>query len=85
MRFVLGTELSANNKCQGIGPLAVAGLRYSFGIVNWHQAEQQKLDQKTRKLLTIHGQHHPRVDGGRSYVPRKQRGRGLCSQKQPMQ
>ena len=25
-------------------------LRYSFGIVNWHQEELQKLDRKTRKL-----------------------------------
>ena len=48
-----------------------------FGIVNWHQEELQKLDQKTRKLLTIHGQHHPKADVVRLYVPRKQRGRGL--------
>jgi hypothetical protein len=57
--------------------LAVPVLRYSFGIVNWHQAELQKLDQKTGKLLTIHGQHHPRADVDRLYVPRKQRGRDL--------
>ena len=52
-------------------------LRYSFGIVNWHQEELQKLDRKTRKLLTIHGQHHPKPDVDRLYVPRKQEGRGL--------
>jgi calcineurin-like phosphoesterase family protein len=48
-----------------------------FGIVNRHQAELQKLDRKTRKLLTIHGQHHSRADVDRLYVPRKQGGRGL--------
>ena len=32
----------------------------------------QKLDRKTWKLLTIHGQHHPKAD-----IPRKQGGRGL--------
>ena len=32
---------------------------------------------KTRKLLTIHGQHHPKADVDRLYVPRKQGGRGL--------
>ena len=37
MRIVLGTELSAENKIQAIGLLAVPILRYSFGIVNWHQ------------------------------------------------
>ena len=44
---------------------------------NWHQEELQKLDRKTRKLLTIHGQHHPNADVDGFYVPRKQGGRGL--------
>jgi len=57
--------------------LAVPVLRYSFRIINWHQEEMQKLDRKTRKLLTIHGQHHPKADVDHLYVPRKQRGRGL--------
>jgi len=77
LRLVLGTELSAKNKIQAIGSLAVPVLRYSFGIVNGHQEELQKLDRKTRKLLTIHGQHHPKADVDRLYVPRKQGGRGL--------
>jgi len=77
LRLVLGTELSAKNKIQAIGSLAVPVLRYSFGIVNWHQEELQKLDWKTRKLLTIHGQHHPKADVDCLYVPRKQGGRGL--------
>jgi hypothetical protein len=57
--------------------LAVPVLRYSFGIINWHQEEIQKLDRKTRKMLTIHGQHHLRADIDRSYVPRKEGERGL--------
>jgi len=77
LRLVLGTELSAKNKIQAIGTLAVPVLRYSFGIVNWHEEELQKLDLKTRKLLTIHGQNHPKADVDRLYVPRKQGGRGL--------
>jgi len=77
LRLVLGTELSAKNKIQAIESLAGPVLRYSFGIVNWHQEELQKLDRKTRKLLTILGQHHPKADVDRLYVPRKQGGRGL--------
>jgi iron-sulfur cluster repair protein YtfE (RIC family) len=57
--------------------LAVPVLRYNFGIVNWHQEELQKLYRKTRKLLTIHGQHHPKADVDRLYVSRKQERRGL--------
>ena len=77
LRLVLGTELSAKNKIQANGTLAVPVLRYNFGIVNWHQEELQKLERKTRKLLPIHGQHHPKADVDRLYVPRKQGGRGL--------
>ena len=79
LRLVLGTELSAKNKIQAIGSLTVPLLtsRYSFGVVNWHQEELQKLDRKTRKLLNIHGQHHPKADADRLYVRRKQGGRGL--------
>jgi hypothetical protein len=62
---------------QATGSLAVPVLIYSFGIINWHQEEIQKLDRKTRKMLTIHGQHHPRADNDRLYVPRNQGGRGL--------
>jgi hypothetical protein len=62
---------------QANGSLAVPVLRYSFGIINWHQEEIQKLDRKARKMLTIHGQHHPRADIGRLYVLRKEGGRGL--------
>jgi len=73
----LGTELCVKHKIQAIGSLAVPVLKYRFGIVNWHQEELQKLDRKTRKLLTIRGQHHPQADVDRLYVPRKQGGRGL--------
>jgi hypothetical protein len=55
---------------------AVPALRYSFGIINWHQ-ELQNLDRKTRKLQTIHGQHHPKADVDHLYAPRKQGGRGV--------
>ena len=77
MRLVLGTELSAKNKIQATGSLAVPVLSYSFGIVNWRQEDLQKLDRKTGKLLTIHGQHHTKEDVDRLHVPRKQGGRRL--------
>jgi hypothetical protein len=57
--------------------LAVPALRYSYGIVNWHQEELQKLEKKMRKLLTIHAQHHPKADVDPLYVPRKEGRRSL--------
>ena len=71
LRLVLGTELRLKNKIQAIGSLAVPVLRYSFGIVNWQQEELQKLERKTRKLLTIHEQHKTKEDVDRLHVPRK--------------
>ena len=77
LRLVLGTKLSENNKIQAIGSLAVPVLRDMFGFINWNQEQLQKLNRKTRKLLTIHGQHHPKADVDRLYVARRQGGRGL--------
>jgi hypothetical protein len=37
----------------------------------------QKLDRKMRKLLTIHGQYHPKTGVDHLYIPRKQGGWGL--------
>ena len=50
---------------------------YGFGIVNWRQEELQKLYRETRTLLTTHGQHYPKADVDRLYVPRKQGSRVL--------
>jgi hypothetical protein len=72
----MNTELSAKYKMQAVGSLAVPVLRYSFGIINWHREEIRKLDRKTRKILTIYGQHHPRADTDR-HVPRIEGGGGL--------
>jgi len=55
LRLVFNTELSAKNKIQATGPLALPVLTYSFGIINGRQEELQKLDRKTRKLPTTHG------------------------------
>ena len=71
MRLDLDTELSANNKIQIIKSLAIPVVRYCFGTINLHREELRNLDRKTRKLLTIHGQHHPKTDVDCLYVPRK--------------
>jgi hypothetical protein len=49
LRLILNTELSAKNKMQTTGSLAVPVLRYSFGIINCSQEEIQKLDRKNKK------------------------------------
>jgi hypothetical protein len=39
LRLILSTELSAKNKMQATGSLAMPVLRHIFGIINWHQEE----------------------------------------------
>jgi ABC-type uncharacterized transport system permease subunit len=62
LKLVLDTKLSPNNKQQGTGMLAVTVLIYIFGNIKWHQEEGRKLFRKTRKLLSIHGQHRLEAD-----------------------
>jgi hypothetical protein len=76
LRLIFNTELSAKNKMHKTGSLTIPVLRYSFGIIKWHQGEIRNLDRKIRKMLTIHRQHHPRADMDSLYVSRKEGGRG---------
>jgi hypothetical protein len=42
----LGTELSAKNKIQTVGSLAIPELKYTFQIINWHQEDLQNWIEK---------------------------------------
>ena len=54
-------------------------MRYGAGILNWRVNEVDQMDRKTRKILTINKEFHPKSDIDRLYVPRKKGGRGLIS------
>jgi hypothetical protein len=81
--LVLDTGLSVKNKIRATGALAVPVLRHNVGIINWHQEELPKVGRKTRKLLTIRGQHHPRADVDRFMFPENTEEGGRCSWKKP--
>jgi hypothetical protein len=57
-----------------IESLAVPVFKYNFGIITWHREKIRKLDRKTRKILTLDGQHNSRADIDRLYVPIKEGG-----------
>jgi hypothetical protein len=59
--MTLKSELNARNKITAIGALAVPGLKYSFGIINWRLEEIKQIDRKTRKMLTMYKTHHPKL------------------------
>ena len=77
VRLVTRSELNSKNKIQAINSLAVPVMSYSFNILNWQLCDLEKIDSKTRKILTMHKMHHPRADIHRLYLSRAQGGRGL--------
>ena len=78
-RKILKTKLSSRNLIQGINTWAVPLVRYSGPFLKWTRDELKQMDQRTRKLMTMHKALHPRDDNERLYVPRKEGGRGLAS------
>ena len=58
---------------------AVPFVRYSGPFLKWTKEEFKQVDQKTRKLKTMHKILHPRDDIDRLHVSRKEGGRGLNS------
>ena len=77
VKMVLRTELYGQNKVLAINGLALPVLTYSFGVIHWGTTDLQQLDRRTRKLLTMHGVHHPSADVDRLYVPCTEGGWGL--------
>ena len=79
IKLVLKSKLNGNNKISAINTWAVSLMRYGGGILNWRKDELEKVDRKTRKLMTMYGMLHPKSNVARIYVPRRSGGRGLIS------
>ena len=67
------------NLVRGVDTWAVFLLRYSAAFVSWKKSELQAIDKKIRKFFTIYGALHPKSDVDRSYIPRKDGGKGFIS------
>ena len=58
---------------------AVLLVRYSGPFLKWTREEPKQMNQRTRKLMTMHEILHPRDDVGRLFVSGKKGGRGFAS------
>ena len=74
-RKLLETKLSSRNLSKCIHTF----IRYSGPFLKWTREELKQMDQRTRKLMTMHKALHPRDNVDRIYVSRKGGGRGLAS------
>ena len=78
LRATLKLKLHANNVFQAIN-MGVPTVRYSAGIIEWPKEEVKEMDRKTRMIITMFGELHPRSNVEQLYVPRSEGGRGLIS------
>ena len=72
-RKLLETKLSSRNLIKGINTWAVSPVRYSELFLKWTREELKQMDQRARKLMTMHKALHPRDDVDRLYISRKER------------
>ena len=73
------SKLNGRNKIKAVNTWAVSLLRYGGGVIGWTKEKLQSMNRKTRKVMTMNKELHPRSDTARIYVPRKRGGRGRIS------
>ena len=56
-------------------------VRYSGPFLKWTRDGPRQIHQRTRRLMTMHKALHPRDDGDKLYVPRKERKEDLPASK----
>ena len=61
----------AKTTSKEINTWAVTLVRYSRPFLKWNRDELKQIDQRIRKLMTMHKTLHPRGDVDRLYVSRK--------------
>ena len=76
-RKLLATKLYSRNFIKGIYSRAVLLVRYSGSFLMWTREELKQMDQRTRKLMTMHKALHLRDNVNRRYVSGKKGGRGF--------
>ena len=79
VRRILKSKLNSGNTILAINSRAVSLIRYGPGMIAWTKSELQKIDRKTRKLMTVYRGIHKQVDIDRLYFKRSQGGRGMIS------
>ena len=78
-RKLLETKLYGRNLVKGINTWAVPLVRYLGLFLKWTREELKQMNQRTRKLMTMHKALHSIDDIDRIYMSRRVGGRGLTS------
>ena len=62
IRKLLETKLNSKNLIKGINTWAVSLVWYSRQFLKWSREKLKQINQRTRKLMTMHKALHPRDD-----------------------
>ena len=76
-KAIMKSKLHGRNKIMAMNKWAVSLMRYGTGIVKWNVAKLDEMDRKTRKIMAMNNEFHPKSDIDRLYVKRSRVGRGL--------
>nr|XP_037866951.1 uncharacterized protein LOC119628520 [Bombyx mori] len=79
VKCITNTQLSARNLITAINTYATPVLLYTFGIINYKNSDLNKIDIKTRKILTLNKAQQQKADIERLYLPIEEGGRGLIN------
>ena len=77
IKVIMRSTFNSRNKIIAINTWTVSLMRYGAGIVKWTKSELDKIGRKTRKVMTLNKELHPRSYVNRLYVSRIEGGRGL--------
>ena len=78
-RKLIRPKLLSRNLIEGLDIWAVPLVRYSRTFLKWTREKVLKMDQRTRKLMTMRKALHPSDDIDSLYVSRKEGVRGLTN------
>ena len=78
-RKLLETKLFSRNLIKGINTWAEPLVRYLGPFFKWTREELKQMNQRTRKLMTMHKALHLRDNVDWLYTSRKEGGRGLAN------
>ena len=78
-RKLLETKLNFRNLIKGINTWVEPLDRYWGPFLKWTREELEHMDQRTRKLITMHKALHPRDDVDRLYASSKEGRKDLAS------
>ena len=73
------SKLNGRNKILAVNTCAVSVLRYGARILKWNKDEVAKLNRRTRKMMTMYGALHPKIDVNRISLSTARGTRGLIS------